>query len=693
MTSDQNVLRPFVRPQGIALMAAANDPGTMTIDRALALRHWGFGGHLAVIDPTRQAPEGPTIEVVEQFSIAAERCDVALLTMPADDVLPALRACAEAGIMNAVALAPGFEALPGERRRTDLDAFLASATDFRLVGPNCAGVMSAASGAILSTSVIPSRDPVTVGGAGLIMQSGGIGSGVLQALVKRRAGFAHWFTTGDEVDLGALQIAVAMLADPACTAVGMFLEGFSDPEYLPELGVAIERSGKPVVALHAGSSVAGRATAFGHTGRIVGDTALTHAAAEQAGIRLVDTIEELCDAMTVLSVMRTRIVRGEARVGVVAPAGGVGVVAADEIGLTDNLALAELTPQATDAIEADVRSPFPVGNPYDLPSLGDEEVFSRAIRAMGEHGGCDVVLAVATTLAHDHDRLAADDYAGIPPIVFAHMSPDERFTPDQASVMRASGIVSVPSLQNAIRAIAIWAGRGHRPAQPPPASGHRRLGLVRSRDLLGSALDSWMAPVSIVLSEADAIATARRVGGPVALKAEGTQIEHRTELGAVRTNLKTPEEVSAAFEAVSAVCAQHGDEVAVQAMARDGVEILVSVVRDPELGAVAILSIGGILAELGGATTVLTAGRAWSSVIRGTPVGRLLDGFRGSRPADTRGLLELVEDLLSAVRADDRIMGIECNPVVVHPLSRPSDTSPVTVIDLLVSVADTDVEK
>lgn len=524
--------------------------------------------------------------------------DAALVT--AEDLVPALRKCADAGVRHAVALAPAPEQRPAIRQ------LLATVPDFRLVGPNCAGVISAATGTSLSTAT-PLLPELLPGGACLVTQSGGIGVSLLLALLDRGAGFAHFFSTGDELDLGAIRIATELLDEPECTVVGMFLEGLTDPQHLPHLRAAIERTGKPVVAVRCGTSVAGRAAAFGHTGRIVGDATIGRAVLEQAGVHVLDTLAELCDVLTVLSVLPRRTATGEVRVGVVVGAGGAGVIAADEIAHGPSLRLAE--------------------PPQDVPSLGDPSVFPRAIHELKERS--DVVVAVATTLAHDYELLASADFAGV---VFAHVSPAESFTPAQSRRLAARGIPSVPSVQNACRALAIWAGPGEGVVDPTP---YARRGLLHS-----GILGRWLAPTLATGSGDEAVAAASRLGGSVAVKAEGTGVEHRHEVGAVFTHLSTPDEITAAYDAVSQY-----DDVVVQAMAPRGVEFLVSVVRDPELGPVPVCRTGD------GVMSVLSE----------------------NVPPPLR---DLVDEMLEALRADDGLVGIECNPVIVH-------RGGVTVVDLV----------
>ena len=276
--------------------------------------------------------------------------------------------------------------------------------------------------------------------------------------------------------------------------------------------------------------------------------------------------------------------------------------------------------------------------------------------------------------------------------MFAHLSPDQRFTPAQGRALAASGNVGVASVQGAVRGLAHWAGRSTHSTRAAhaerPTKGTRR-GLVASREVLGGMVDAWLAPACVVESAAQAVETAERMGWPVALKAEGSAVEHRTEVGAVRTGLADAAALAEAYEVVAPVCARHGDRVVVQRMSPAGVEVLASVARDAELGPVAVCRPGGELVELACATAVLTAppGR-WRRALLPTPMGQLLAGYRGRPAADVDGLLALLESLVEAVRSRPEILALECNPVVVHPLGRPTGTPAVTIVDLLTSVAN-----
>jgi len=675
------LIEVFTRPRRVALVGASTSPESLTHRPALFLSQWGFPGEVVVVNP-KGVPTMLGFPAVASIAEAGP-FDLAMVLLAADQVPQALQACIAAGARGAIVIASGFEGDHGRARRAGLASLLQEHPGFRLVGPNCNGVLSIQNRCTLSFSSVLLNDRPPAGRVGLVTQSGAIGNGIMLALGRRGVGLAHWFSTGDELDVGALEAATAMLDEEQCGAVGLFLEGITDPEFLEPLAEGIARTGKRVVALRTAASEAGRAAAFGHTGRVIGNAEIARAALRQAGVRLPADLDEFCDALTVLSGLEPRWTTERVRVGVVTVSGGVGVLAADEVEQSADLELAVLSDATRAALAARLPGISPA-NPLDVPTLGSPQVIVTALQAMAAAEEVDVVVGVVTSIAHDYDLIADTDLAGGKPMVLSHLSVEERFTPEQAARLTARGVVTVPEAARAVKALAIWAGPGRAGAakavQAKTALRPHTFGLTGSALLLGPALTRNLAPATPVADAAGAVAAA--AGAPVVVKADGAVITHRTEAGAVVVDVASPETVTAAFNRVAAACAPVGEAVVVQPMAPEGLEVMLSIVRDPEVGVAVLLREGGTGVELARETVVLTGPRAtWEDTLRPTPLGRLLAGWRGAPPADTAGLLDLAAALMDVVRSRPEIALVECNPVLVHPAP-----GGVTVVDVFTAV-------
>jgi acyl-CoA synthetase (NDP forming) len=680
-----SLLAPLLRPRGIALVGVSRDEASITARPAHYLRSVGFPGEVFVVKPGADGDIVHGLPVVASVAEVADRCDAAMVMVAADRVVGAIEDCAEAGIERAVCITSGFDGEAGAVRRGEILEVLERHPRMRLIGPNSAGLIGTAAPSVLSFSSVLQQERLWAGRTSLVSQSGAMGNGLLLALLRRGGGIRNWVSTGDELSVGAIELCCELLRDPGTEAVGLFLEGITDAAFLPELAATVAAEGKPIVALRAGGAGGAKDAAYGHTGRVVGDDAIAHAALEAAGVGMVATAEEMLDALTVLSVLpRRRKPGGGARVGVITVSGGLGVVAADEIGRSPNLELAPLTDLETTKIAAASPASSPVANPYDVATLGDPTVFLGALRALGEVGDFDALVAVISTLAHDYELYSAENFEGLPPLVFSHLSPEERFTPEQARRLASGGVASVPSTRGAVRALALWAGPAAGPAAPeaPSAATGRQLGMRRTLAAF-PALAPYAAATIRIESVDEAAAALERFGVPIAIKAEGSVIAHRTELGAAATALADEAEVREAFARVARICEARGEEVVAQPMAPPGVELFVSVLRDAEVGAAVICRPGGVLVELGAGATILTGSRqTWERALARGPVGLLLDGYRGAPPADTGALLDLFAALVEVLDSDPGLVALESNPVFVHRLA-PDGGGGVTAVDLL----------
>jgi hypothetical protein len=183
-----------------------------------------------------------------------------------------------------------------------------------------------------------------------------------------------------------------------------------------------------------------------------------------------------------------------------------------------------------------------------------------------------------------------------------------------------------------------------------------------------------------VRSVDEALDFAAAAGGPIVLKAEGSAIVHRSEFGAVKVGLEGATRVADAYAAVAAICAEHGDVVLAQEMVGAGTEVMVSVVRDPEIGVVGLARLGGIFVELGLEGVVFTALRSsWDAALSESSLGRVLAGYRGGKSGDVEALYRVISSLMRAVENDPSLLAVEANPVVVRPVA---DGGGAFVVDL-----------
>jgi acetate---CoA ligase (ADP-forming) len=251
----------------------------------------------------------------------------------------------------------------------------------------------------------------------------------------------------------------------------------------------------------------------------------------------------------------------------------------------------------------------------------------------------------------------------------------------------AAGIVPLQGQRQALEALDLAAAVGEawakgagvelrRPPYAPAGLGevHAQNTVPRARTLAEyegkAALAAFgvTVPSSRIVSPGDAPAAAEAIGFPVVIKAAGPALEHKSDLGGVVVNIRTPTEAKAAAERL----ARLSDTLLVEEMVTDGVaEVLIGMTADPQFGQVLLIGAGGVLTELLRDTvTVLppfTAG-AIGSALSTLSINQLLKGFRGRPPADIPALIETALACTRYAEANvDSLLELDINPVIVRP--------------------------
>jgi acyl-CoA synthetase (NDP forming) len=534
----------------------------------------------------------------------------------------------------------------------------------RVIGPNCVGAVAVESAACLTFSTVLGPGLPRQGTVGLVTQSGALGNSLLQTLIRRHVGLSQWVSSGDEADAGALELVTGLLSQDGTDAVGLFLEGLTDLDWLPRLEDVLRDGRKRLFVLKAANTSAGRRAAAGHTGRVVGSADASHAVLRELGAREVPTLSALADALVVAGTCPDLLGMPGPRLAMVSISGAAGVIGSDRLAGHERLAMAEIDPASATMLASRLDSRLRPANPLDVPFIDDTAAFAGAVGAFAASDVADVVLAVESGLAHDRQELSAKLIASREhsAIVLTSLSEDDQIPADVAESLAQAGIAYLPTVERAIDAVAACAADAAR-AAGPPGPDERTHGLEWAAGRLPAGFP-W-APWQAVASAAELGDACSRFGLPAVVKAAGRTITHRTELGAIRV-IRHAAEIGAAYDAVREICEHHGDGVVVQQMITAGFEVMVSAVRDPEYGPVVYVRPGGTLAELMSGQAVLWGG--WDRarrdrILRASVIGRLLDGYRGGTRYDLTALADLVSAAITAVSGEMSFM--EMNPVLV----------------------------
>jgi acetate---CoA ligase (ADP-forming) len=667
-------LRRLLAPRSVALIGS----GAWTDAVADGAARLGYPGEVWRVHPTRDS----TAQTIYFRSIddLPGTPDSAFVAVPNADVPSVASALERRGAGGFVCFSSGFAETATETGAELTARLLESAGSLPFLGPNCYGMVNFFDRVALWPDQVVGGSPER--GVAIICQSGTIALTLM--FNQRSVPIGYLLTIGNQARLAAEDLIEALCDDDRVSAFGLYLEGVQDAERFTRAAARARAAGKPIALVKAGRTAQAAAAALSHTGALVGSDAVFDAYCREAGIARCDTLATLCETLKLLHAGGP--LRGR-RICVMGASGGDMAMTADVARHLDvefppfgAAAAARLRTVVSDRVR--VANPFDVHTYlwFDHPAMQSlfEEVFREDFDAVAFMLDCPPVPEAddsAYTPVIERFVRAAQ---GRQPRGILLSSLPETASADTRARCLAAGVVPLQGQREGLEAIALAAAvcraaaTGAIPAlrrPPAPSSPAQSLSEYAGKQVLAAA--GVPIPRGMLVRAADAADAAAQVGFPVAIKASGAALQHKTERGAVVLGVTTSQQAAAAGARLAAL----SDEVLVEAMITDAVaEFLVGVSVDPQFGQVLMVGGGGIWAEALADTQLLlppwTPGKV-EAAVRRLRIARLLDGWRGKPRADVPALVQTICAIgRYAEQACDILVELDVNPVLVLPEGR-----------------------
>lgn len=710
-------MQRLLRPSSVAVVGASRHPGTIGHELVRNLVSGGFTGPVYPVNPN--AASVASLPCWPDVTAVPGPVDLAVVAVPAAAVPDVVASCGRKEVGALVVVSSGFaEVGSGGAEVQRHLASTAHAWGMRMVGPNCFGVCNTDPAVSMNATFAP--DPPVRGRVGFASQSGGLGIAILAEARARGLGLSSFVSMGNKADVSSNDLLAWWEQDDDTDVALLYLESFGNPRRFARLARRIGRR-KPIVAVTGGRTSAGRAAASSHTAAMASSEQAVAALFRQSGVVRVDTVEELFDVAELL--VHQPVPAGR-RVGVVTNAGGPGVLAADAC-VDRGLVVPTLRPVTQAALRATQPDAGGVGNPVDLAAGASAASFRRAVELLLHGGEVDAVLVIFTpplvTRGEDVARAVVDATesagtgAGGLPVVATFLGA-EGGRDLLAAARRPIPCFTYP--ETAVRALAHAAAYGEWRRQPVVASApltgidvndaRRRLAPATGPDGDEAPAGEGAEPASRWLTGADALAVlaaygvpvarsvdvadagsagraADELGGPVALKALGPGIVHKTDVGGVRLGLQGAEAVATAYGEMATAVGHAMEGATVQEMApAGGVELIVGFVQDHRFGPVVLTGLGGTAVELLGDHTVALApieGDEARRMLLGLKGAPLLTGYRGAAPVDLDAVVDMVRRVGRLAEDLPEVLEADCNPVI-------ATANGALVVDARLRVAD-----
>jgi len=680
-----SILRKFFRPDSVAVIGASRNPEKLGYAVVANIKEGGYQGRVYPVNPKTDEILG--LRAYPSVLDIPGAVDLAVIVIPARFVADVLEECGQKGVPTAVVISAGFreagrEGVERERKLTEI----ARQHNMRLIGPNCLGVID--TGTPLNASFAAGMPPG--GPIDFMSQSGALGTAVLDIAMAGRIGFNKFVSLGNKADVNEIDLMETWADDPSSRVILMYVEGVTDGQRFIDVARKVTRK-KPVLVVKSGVTQSGSRAVSSHTGSLAGSEAAYKAGFRQAGVIRANTMEELFDYA--LAFGYQPLLKGD-RIGIVTNAGGPGILATDALERA-GMQISRLSQETVEALVELLPEAASVGNPVDV--LGDAlaDRYERAGRLVLSDPKIDGLLVILTPQAMTQIEGTARSVGQLAqssdkPVLACFMGED-RVGPG-VEILRQYGVPNYSFPERAAAALAAMSAYRHELERPifEPEPSTECIPLVRQlfdrvraegRVTIGDA-EAWTVldcygftvPETRLAKTADeAVEIAEEIGYPVVLKVASPDILHKTDVGGVRVNLRSPQDVRDAFDLIMYRAGRYVPDAhiwgcQVQQMVPGGREVLLGMSRDPQFGPLVAFGLGGIYVEALKDVSFRVAPfsrQEADEMIREIRAYRLLEGVRGEPPADREALVDALLRVSRLVTDFPEIVELDINPMIV----------------------------
>ncbi|MEW6702592.1 MAG: acetate--CoA ligase family protein [Bacteroidota bacterium] len=672
-------LKNFFYAKSICVAGASSKKKSIGYELLNSILTYGYNGKVFPVNPNAKEILGyKCFKYIEEIT---EKIDLAIVVVPkpfAEETIDALLA---KDVKSIILITAGFKetGIEGEKLERGIVEKIKN-SGARMIGPNCMGVINTLGGVKLNATFVAEKP--AEGSTGFFSQSGALGAAVLNSLRETEIKFAHFISAGNKADVNETDLLHFWQSDANIKTLTFYLESFVNGEEFIKPFIDGEIT-KPVIILKAGKTESGMKAASSHTGALSSKDKIVDALMKQFGIPRAANINELFNSAKGFE--NFPIPKGR-RVAIVTNAGGPAILAVDMLE-KENLALTTLSNETKKLLRVLVHAEGSVENPVDLLPGATAEVYKKVIETIIEDDNVDAVISIFVQPVMVDPFAVAESVCSIiseKPILQVDMP-----LPEFWEEYRKHSQKNLPLFKN--------------PEDPPEvlsnmllySSSQSRLKKNRKQyfDLLNAAKEKQYSFKSGLLSQPevnqlcndynlpviknklirpDALDNLdRKLDYPLVLKGINHEVVHKSEINAVKLNIKTKEELLAKAQEIEKNFIRFNfvvEEFLIQQYVKPKHEILIGGFRDPSFGPIIMFGTGGKYVEIICDTSVRSAYLCSEDVddmINETVIGRILQGIRGEESCNIEELKRIIISCAQMIVENKKIVEFDLNPLIV----------------------------
>ncbi len=680
-------LDKIMRPKAIAVIGASTKDHTIGSDIMKRLKEYNFTGDIYPVNP-----KGGEIQGFKAYTSVKEipgEVDLAIIVIAQKFVLNAIDECHEKGIKGICIISAGFKEAGEEGAQAERE-LVAKLKEYgmRCVGPNCLGVVNTAPDIRMDgcfAESLPER-----GNIGFVSQSGALGGGILNILKDLNLGFAQFISIGNQADVNAETAIEYWENEDDVQQILLYMESIQNPANFRKLATRITKK-KPILALKAGRSAAGASAASSHTGSLAGADKAANALLQQSGVIREYSLKNLFATAKVFAT--SPIPKGD-RVAIITNSGGPGIMATDAV-CEYGMQMAKLSDATKEKLRSFLPAAASVKNPVDMIASAPIEHYKQTLETVIADENVDMIgviylpflglkdIDVAQALMEIKAKYPEKPIIGIfmtksefftklsnmdvnmPFFMYAEEAADgfNRLNQQRKWMERPEGKIPVFDVDKA---------KAEKIIKAAVADGRAQLTTLESIDVL-NAYGIRACKYGLATNEEEVVNLGNSIGYPVVMKMTSKTTSHKTDVGGVRVNIQSEEQLRAEYKDLIAKLTEKGlidglEGVIIQEMVKGNREMVCGIATDPQYGPMMMFGLGGVFIETMKDVTFRIAPLTdidADEMIKSVKAYELLKGARGTKPADIAQIQETLLRLSQMVNDFKFIDELDINPLLI----------------------------
>ena len=680
-------LDKIMKPKSIAVVGASTKEHTIGSDIMKRLQEYKFNGKIFPINPKGGIIEG--LPAYTSVLEVPEEIDLAIIVVNAKFVLDTIDQCHQKGIQGLCVITAGFKETGAEGAELE-KALLSKVREYgmRCVGPNCLGVVNTLPEISMDgcfAESLPER-----GHIGFVSQSGALGGGILNILKDLNLGFAQFISIGNQADVNAETALEYWENDADVHQMLLYMESIANPSNFRKLASRITKK-KPILALKAGRSAAGASAASSHTGSLAGADKAANALLMQSGVIREYSLKNLFATAKVFA--NCPIPKGD-RVAIITNSGGPGIMATDAV-CEYGMQMAKISDATKDKLRSFLPSAASVKNPIDMIASAPIEHYKQTLETVIADENVDMIMVIYLPFLGLKDidvaKAVMEIKAQYPqkPVIGVFMTKSQFFSSLSDMDVNMPFFMYAEEAAdgfNRLNQQRLWMEQpeGKIPCynvdrekvesiiKKSISEGRDQLTTLESIDVL-QAYGIRACKYGLATNEEEVVSLGNSIGYPVVMKMTSKTTSHKTDVGGVRVNIQSEEQLRAEYRDLIAKLTEKGlieglEGVIIQEMVKGNREMVCGIATDPQYGPMMMFGLGGVFVEALKDVTFRIAPLTdidASQMVKSVKAYKLLQGARGTTPAQMNQIEETLLRLSQLVSDYKFIDELDINPLLI----------------------------